>query len=420
MSDQTISTLVVDVTPLAISGDPIAHIVRDIVLDLITRHSPSNGNDVQRLELIASGKRVSVSRFIEKAYQLPPDVVSSVSRQVDKWLKKPGSLAAHSRFSWKTPSATAQRTNLAFDPLYLSSMPPAARSLVYVCDMTAVIRPGWQSAGEAALAAAAFEHLYDPSIEIIAASQSVARDLWANFGIPRNRCRHLPLYDRAVSPSLAKYEPLRQILFVGNAAKQMNVDGLIRAFGLSRLAERGFTLRISCTDSLVGNRTEQGHSTPGIPHGENLSHIKRVAATQSAIMLLGPLSEADFQAELANCCGFAYFPFWEEYGLLPLAALKKGIPVVLSDSGVLPEIGGEFARYADPDRPHAIADALRWIADRYDNEATEAQPDQAARARWLTRYTRETHLQSLAQAIGLSHSGTIKSATLVSSRPTET
>lgn len=80
--------------------------------------------------------------------------------------------------------------------------------------------------------------------------------------------------------------------------------------------------------------------------------VKAIAADRElagSIVLLHGVSDAQLRALYANC-RFSIFPsFHEGFGLGLAEALSFGKFVVSSDRGALPEVGGKFAEYVDPD-----------------------------------------------------------------------
>jgi glycosyltransferase involved in cell wall biosynthesis len=63
-------------------------------------------------------------------------------------------------------------------------------------------------------------------------------------------------------------------------------------------------------------------------------------------------------------------PSWNEgFGMPVLEALALGVPVVASNRGALPEVGGDAVLYCDPSDPVSIADAIgRTLADEMGTE----------------------------------------------------
>jgi glycosyltransferase involved in cell wall biosynthesis len=52
----------------------------------------------------------------------------------------------------------------------------------------------------------------------------------------------------------------------------------------------------------------------------------------------------------------------EPFGLVALEALASGAALICSPRGGLPEVAGDCAVYADPDKPGALTAALRNLA----------------------------------------------------------
>jgi glycosyltransferase involved in cell wall biosynthesis len=55
---------------------------------------------------------------------------------------------------------------------------------------------------------------------------------------------------------------------------------------------------------------------------------------------------------------FCYVSFDEGFGLPPLEAMASGVPVVVADTGSLPEICSDAGHYADPSKPEEIAQQI--------------------------------------------------------------
>lgn len=362
--------LVIDVTPLAINRTAMYFIVRDTVRHLILSGRP--------VRLQALGKPVDLAEFIANDFSLDASFESRVGAALGEALRNPD--------AFKDQDSTVRHDtpciNLVFDPLYLLFMGGATRTIAYVLDLTPITRPQWHNPSVSRLYATAFERLYDPSIDILSISESTARDLWANYGIPRSRARVVPLYDRFDQPVEAKpRKPLKQFLFVGSLETRKNIVGLIEGFALSGLAKDGYSLHI------VG----------GDGHGADA--IKTAASRVAGTVLCGRLPDDKLRDEYEHCCALAYPSLWEGFGLPALEALARGIPLLLSDTGALPEVGGQFARYVDPCNPRSIASGLVEAARDAEANAAEDSETYNARKEWVQRFTRETYLSIVTEAI---------------------
>lgn len=80
---------------------------------------------------------------------------------------------------------------------------------------------------------------------------------------------------------------------------------------------------------------------------------------ESAIVFLGYVDDADLPELFARSEAFVCASLDEGFGMPILEAMLYGTPVVSSDRGALPEVGGDVALYFDPMSIEAMVDALR-------------------------------------------------------------
>ena len=89
----------------------------------------------------------------------------------------------------------------------------------------------------------------------------------------------------------------------------------------------------------------------------------RLAATSPNIHLLGYRDHPEVLAAMARAAIVVVPSRWPEpFGLVALEALASGAALICSPRGGLPEVAGDAALYADPDKPDDIAAAIRAIA----------------------------------------------------------
>ena len=81
---------------------------------------------------------------------------------------------------------------------------------------------------------------------------------------------------------------------------------------------------------------------------------------------------------------FVYPSLYEGFGLPPLEAMACGCPCVISDSGSLPEVGGDATLYCDPNNVADLADKIAIVLEDSDLRATLRQKGlaQATRFSW--------------------------------------
>jgi glycosyltransferase involved in cell wall biosynthesis len=144
------------------------------------------------------------------------------------------------------------------------------------------------------------------------------------------------------------------LLFLGTLEPRKNVEGLLDAYEIL-CARRPDVPRLV----LAGRATPQA-----------ARWLERVAGPPLAgrVDVLGYVPDSDRRA-LFERAGLLVLPSWNEgFGMPVLEALALGVPVVISDRGALPEVGGDAALYCDPGDPGTIADAIARTLE--DGEAT--------------------------------------------------
>ena len=121
-------------------------------------------------------------------------------------------------------------------------------------------------------------------------------------------------------------------------------------------------------------------------HGADVIRARAVASPHSAeIHLPGFIDEADLPFWYGAARALVFPSLMEGFGLPVAEALACGTPVLSSDRGSLPEVGGDAALYFDPTSVEAIAGALAKLDTRSPAEASvfrERGLQQAARFHW--------------------------------------
>ncbi|MFT4171283.1 MAG: glycosyltransferase family 1 protein [Rhodocyclaceae bacterium] len=359
------SALTLDLTPMAINRTAMYFIVRDTARHLIELGLP--------VRLTAMGEALSVAVFVANDYALPQPFEQRVLERLHQML----ATGPTPRAQRSVPNPQPGSVFLAFDPLYVFNRGAAARTICFVLDLTPYTRPEWHDRNVSRFYAAAFDALYDRSIDIVSISHSTSRDLWANFGIPRARVTWVPLYDRFGACVEAR-DSRPVFLFVGSLEFRKNITRLVEGFAQSGLAAEGFALHI------VG----------GDGHGAQA--IREHAAGVPGVRFLGRLPDEALRQEYAHCCALAYPSMWEGFGLPALEGLRRGLPMLLADTGALPEVGGACATYADPCSTISIAAGLRTLAEAFRAGRTEPPCDVAAQS---APYDKAAYLQTIVSLV---------------------
>lgn len=132
------------------------------------------------------------------------------------------------------------------------------------------------------------------------------------------------------------------IFYVGNAHPHKNVEGLIRVFGELREKYPDLSLVLSGSDHYFWQRIEKMYPSDGIIYTGKVSDEELVALYKNARCFVMPSLE-------------------EGFGIPLLEAMACECPVVSSNAGSLPEVGGVAAIYFDPASPEDMADKIEKV-----------------------------------------------------------
>lgn len=138
------------------------------------------------------------------------------------------------------------------------------------------------------------------------------------------------------------------IFYVGNAHPHKNVEGLIRAFGKLRKKYHNLSLVLSGNDHYFWQRV-------------------RKEFPQKGIIYTGYVSDEELVSIYKNARCFVMPSLEEGFGIPLLEAMICGCPVVSSNKGSLPEVGGPPAGgavlYFDPLDINDMAEKIAQVLD---------------------------------------------------------
>jgi glycosyltransferase involved in cell wall biosynthesis len=180
---------------------------------------------------------------------------------------------------------------------------------------------------------------------IICISENTRSDLIEILGVRRDRTSVVHLANTAnprIERSAQRVADRPYIAYVGARDGYKNFSGLIRAFGLSELLRKDYSLVSFGGGPFTLNEREEMEDA-GIPRG-SIIHL------QGCDELLDQVYR--------GAAAFVYPSLYEGFGLPPLEAMSADCPVVTSKTSSLPEVCGQAAEYFDPNRPESIATAI--------------------------------------------------------------
>jgi len=284
------------------------------------------------------GKSVdNIQDFLEKMPELPP-----AWHQLDRYISGQP----------PQPLSSAGRTMIP-DPIYSLFYKDLDDAIIWVLDLTPVTFPQWHQCSR--YYTAAFERLVKSRCTIITISESTRLDLLVNYPISPDRVKVLPLYPPKLDHFISSQQDdstipvgLKYFLFVGSMEIRKNIRGMINAFNVSGLAEKGWCFYLA-----------GGGNCPLNP------------ATDRGVKHWKKCSDSMLKALYTHASGFFYASFWEGFGMPLLEAMHYGIPCIASDSGATPEVGGDACIYCDAVSCNSMANALIRLANLSQEQRSE-------------------------------------------------
>ena len=239
---------------------------------------------------------------------------------------------------------------------------------------------------------------------LIAVSKATKKDLVGRFGVPEEKIT--VIYEgvdknkfKIQNPKF-KVEGVKKkygikgpyILFVGTVQPRKNLRRLIEAF--SRVVRVEKPVPPGGADPSRAVREGLLLVIAGKPGWmfEGIYKAPRDFGVESRVMFLGHVKDEDLPFLYQGAICFTLPSLYEGFGLPVLEAMASGVPVVVSNTSSIPEVGGDAAVYVDPYRVSSIAAGLVKVvggSDSFRRSLIEKGLKQAERFSW-ERTARET------------------------------
>lgn len=187
--------------------------------------------------------------------------------------------------------------------------------------------------------------------EMITVSEFSKIDIMQQYGVPAEkitvvqgaaRCGFRPLSWQEREVVKGSYADGREyFLFTGGIHPRKNLMNLLKAFSLFKKWQH------SNMKLLIAGRLAWQYD-------DVLTKLKTYKYRDD-VLLLGYLPDEQLMKVTAAAYAMVYPSFFEGFGLPIVEAMQSGVPVISSNAGSMPEVGGDAALYADPNDPDAIA-----------------------------------------------------------------
>jgi len=181
------------------------------------------------------------------------------------------------------------------------------------------------------------------SDKIITVSECAKQDIVDTYGIESKKLEVIyntvsetlahdsgSIFDKT-DASLEGLLPKKYILYVGVLEKRKNIKGLLQVVDILIKKNTGLKL------VLVGR--------PGYDFKAINREMKK---RESSIVYLNSLSDVELNYVYQRAFAFIFPSLYEGFGIPPLEAMSKGIPVVVSNSSSLPEVVGSGGLLREP------------------------------------------------------------------------
>lgn len=191
-----------------------------------------------------------------------------------------------------------------------------------------------------------FKAAIKKSQKILVPSNFVKKQLIDDYQVNSEKITVTP---EAVDDKLSQIKSTKKvdsfyIFYVGNAHPHKNVEGLIRVFGELREKYPDLSLVLSGNDHYFWQKIRKEFQQEGVIYTGSVTDEELVGLYRNAAVFVMPSKE-------------------EGFGIPLLEAMACGCPVVSSNKGSLPEVGGDAAIYFDPAKPDDMVKKVKMVLE---------------------------------------------------------
>lgn len=222
-----------------------------------------------------------------------------------------------------------------------------------------------------------------PAKRVIVTSPATARVLAAEYGVPTDRIVVAVPGNDVMSPAKAGNDGVVRLLAIGSIVPRKGFDVLIAA--LATLTDLPWHLTIA------------GDRTRNIKAADRLDADIARLSLGGRVTVLGAVSDERIAELYANAGLFTLASRYEGYGMAFSEAIARGVPVIATTAGAIPEtVPAGAGLLVPPDDIAAFAGALRLVIA---NPAERLRMATAARAAALKLPAWQTSAKLFSDAI---------------------
>lgn len=289
--------------------------------------------------------------FVPKSFsrRLADDLLSEVdnARLARPWLPRIPILSQHFFLPLRCLLA---KIDVLFSPAGSAPLGWGGQSVITIHDLAIYQHPEWFKNTKQQWFATRLVVPYSIKCadQIIAVSQATQKQLHQKFPLSRNKTS--VVYEGVTLPQTIDQANIEEgiediVLFLGTIEPRKNIITALTVFNkfLDMRPDRAPATRFF----LAGKIGWYAEST--IAAVEKLNRKWEKQVPEGIVKIIGYVTEQEKWALLQEASVLLFPSLDEGFGLPVLEAMAVGIPVIASDRGSLPEIGGEHVYLIDPD-----------------------------------------------------------------------
>jgi glycosyltransferase involved in cell wall biosynthesis len=263
---------------------------------------------------------------------------------------------------------------IVIDGLAYGVLPDAAAQLRRTNPLIAIVHHPLAletgvSAGEASDLHASEQKALAAAIRIITSSATTARGLVADYGVPAARITVAPPGSDRAPQARGSDDGVVRLLSIGSIVPRKGHDVLVAA--LARLSDLPWQLVIA------------GDTTRDLKTAAQLDADIARHKLADRINILGAVAPGRVEALYNAADIFVLASRLEGYGMVYAEAIMRGLPVIGTTAGAIPEaVPAGAGLLVAPDDAEELAAALRWLIENPDERKKIAEGARAAATRF--------------------------------------